>query len=396
LRAQHWLLLFIPFLAAAQTPIPQGARLDTIATGFLFVEGPVWSDSLGLLFSDVWTSTIYRWTPQSGATVYLHPSDSSNGLTFDLQGRLVLTQMQDRRVSRQEKNGTITPLASTYNGKRFNSPNDIVVRSDGSIFFTDPDFNIPRGEHAELSFKGIYRIDPAGGLHLLDSTFELPNGICFSPDENTLYVDDSNQCKIYAWDVLNDSTIANKRLFYTIPAVGYADGMKTDAAGNVFCAGPTGVWIISPSGAYLDKIVTPQNPSNCAWGDSGRTSLYITAGAGVYRMRFAVTGVEEHGALPARGFELFGNYPNPFNPTTTIGYRIGGSTRAPRTTSVHVNLAVVDVLGRVVATLVDGYQRPGRYAYQFPPSDISLASGTYFCRLTADGSFQTSAMVLLK
>ena len=144
----------------------------------------------------------------------MNPSDSSNRLTLDLQGRLILTQMELRRVSRRETNGTITPLASTYNGKRFNSPNDVVVKSDSSIFFTDPDFNIPIGEKAELSFKGIYRISPSGGLTLLDSTLDKPNGICFSLDESKLYVNESAQAKIYVWDVSGDS-LTNKRLIFS-------------------------------------------------------------------------------------------------------------------------------------------------------------------------------------
>jgi gluconolactonase len=267
---------------------------QVIATGFLQPEGPVWIDSLGLLFSDIKGNIIYQWSESSGkATSYINPSDSSNGLTLDNQGRLIICQMGKRRVVRREMNGTITPLAANYNGKRFNCPNDVVVKSDGSIFFTDPDFNIPVGQKAELSFRGIYRISMTGFVQLLDSTFDKPNGICFSPDEKKFYVNESPKGKIYVWDVVNDSTIINKTLLYTVPVQGYVDGMKTDQDGNIYCTGPTGVWIISANGDYLDKIVVPGSPSNCNWGDTDRKTLYITGGKSLYRVRPELTDVED-------------------------------------------------------------------------------------------------------
>ena len=247
--------------------VVSGGTVERLWTGFQFVEGPLWKDGVGLLFSDIYPSTIYRWSrSDSTMSVYLKPSDSSNGLTFDHLGNLILTQMQKRRIARQEPNGTITPLVSTYNGKRFNSPNDIVVSSSGAIFFTDPDFNVPAGQTRELSFKGIFRLSPSGRLQVIDSTFDKPNGICFSPDGHRLYVNESAQHKIYVWDVVNDSTFTNKRLFYTIPQTGYADGMKVDSSGNVYCAGPGGIWVVSPTGTYVTLITTPQTPTNCTWG----------------------------------------------------------------------------------------------------------------------------------
>src|ERR1700690_1860262 len=186
------LLLCLGATAYSKSPVPPGAKLEKIAVGILQPEGPIWIDSLGLLFSDIAGNKIYQFSPSdSSLKIFMSPSDSSNGMTLDLQGRLLLTQMLLRRVSRRETNGTITPLVSTYKGKKFNSPNDVVVKSDSSIFFTDPDFNIPNGQKAELSFKGIYRISPSGGLTLLDSTLDKPNGICFSLDESKLYVNES-------------------------------------------------------------------------------------------------------------------------------------------------------------------------------------------------------------
>ena len=172
------LLMVCSSVLYGQSPISPDAKLEKLATGLLQPEGPLWKDGVGLLFSDIKRNLIDVWSAlDSSVKVYLQPSDSSNGITFDRQGRLVLTQMRLRRVARQELDGTITPLASTYNGKKFNSPNDIVVKSDGSIFFTDPDFNIPFGQTRELSFKGLYRITPQSVLVLLDSTFDKTNCI---------------------------------------------------------------------------------------------------------------------------------------------------------------------------------------------------------------------------
>lgn len=279
---------FFSTLAYSQSPVPKDAKLEKISTGHVFVEGPVWKDGVGLLFSDMGSNTINKWTPENGTTVFLKPSSVSNGLTYDNEGNLILMQTGRRRVARLEKDGTTqTSLADKFEGKRFNSPNDIAVKSSGSIFFTDPDFNIPQGEIGELSIKGIYRLGKNGSIKLLDDTFDKPNGICFSPDEKKLYVCESPKAIVYVWDVDDDSTITNKKLFYAIPEKGYADGMKCDADGNLFCTGPGGVWVISPDGKLLDKITTLETPTNCNWGDSDRKTLYITAQTSVYKIRLA-------------------------------------------------------------------------------------------------------------
>jgi gluconolactonase len=376
--------------ALSQSPIPVGAKVEVIATGFTQPEGPVWKTGVGLLFSDIAKGTIWLWSPSdSTKKVYLKPSDSSNGLTFDRQGNLILTQMQKRRISRQESNGTITPLVSTYNGKKLNSPNDVVVKSDGSIFFTDPDFNIPSGQQKELSIKGVYRLSPAGILTVLDSVFDKPNGICFSPDEKKLYVNESPQGKIYSWDVVNDSTIANKKLLYTIPTSGYADGMKTDSAGNIYCTGPTGVWIVSPTGTYLDRIAMTIGPSNCAWGDADKKTLYITGGTSLYRIRLAkTTGIKNEGYLQPDSYKLYGNYPNPFNPSTMINYQLP--------TTNHVTLKIYDTIGREIATLVNEVKEAGLYNVQLSMNTEQLSSGIYFYRLKAGNFSATKKLVLLK
>lgn len=387
------LLMVCSSVLYGQSPIPPDAKLERLATGLLQPEGPLWKDGVGLLFSDIKRNLIDVWSPLDGSVkAYLQPSDSSNGITFDRQGRLVLTQMRLRRVARQELDGTITPLASTYNGKKFNSPNDIVVKSDGSIFFTDPDFNIPFGQTRELSFKGIFRITPEGTLVLLDSTFDKPNGICFSPDEKKLYVNESARCLIYVWDVIGDSILVNKQLFYTIPATGYADGMKVDPSGNLYCSGPTGVWIILPTGQYLGKIALTENPSNCAWGDNDRKTLYMTAGSSLYRIRTVTTGVKEEKQGPVPDdFELLQNYPNPFNGTTKLSYTV------PRTMSVE--LRVYDSAGHLVKTLVHETKEAGSYSATFDAS--SIASGVYFASLVSETdhkslSFQSMKMILIR
>lgn len=387
------LLMVCSSVLYGQSPIPPDAKLEKLATGLLQPEGPLWKDGVGLLFSDIKRNLIDVWSPlDSSVKAYLQPSDSSNGITFDRQGRLVLTQMRLRRVARQELDGTITPLASTYNGKKFNSPNDIVVKSDGSIFFTDPDFNIPFGQTRELSFKGIYRITPQSALVLLDSTFDKPNGICFSPDEKKLYVNESARCLIYVWDVIGDSLLINKRLFYTIPANGYADGMKVDPAGNLYCAGPTGVWIISPTGQYLGKIAMTENPSNCAWGDNDRKSLYITAGSSLYRIRTITAGLKEERQLPVPGsLELLQNYPNPFNGSTKLSYTISHT--------MSVQLRVYDSAGHLVKTLVHGTKEAGYYSETFDAS--TMASGVYFASLVSETDqksllFQSMKMILIQ
>lgn len=387
-------LLVMCFSASyGQSPIPPEAKLEKLATGLLQPEGPLWKDGAGLLFSDIKRNLIDVWSPSDGSVKpWLQPSDSSNGITFDRQGRLVLTQMRLRRVARQELDGTITPLASTYNGKRFNSPNDIVVKSDGSIFFTDPDFNIPFGQTRELSFKGIFRITPKGALFLLDSTFDKPNGICFSPDEKKLYVNESARCLIYVWDVIGDSLLINKKLFYTIPAVGYADGMKVDSAGNLYCAGPTGVWIISPAGQSLGKVAMIENPSNCAWGDNDRKTLYMTAGSSLYRIRTITTGLNENNqnSLPGE-IELRQNYPNPFNGSTKLSYFL------PRT--MGVKLRVYDSVGHLVCTVVQEIEGAGYHLATFDAS--TLASGVYVASLVTETgrnavSIQSKMMILIR
>jgi gluconolactonase len=379
-------LLFIFSFAPGHANAPADSIVERIATGFRFVEGPVWRDGVGLLFSDIHANKIYRWTQQTNTTVFLNHSDSSNGLTYDSQGRLILTQMQLRRVARRDTNGTITPLATNYGGKRFNSPNDLVVRSDGSVWFTDPPFNVPQGEQRELSFAGIFRINPSGSVQLLDSSLNLPNGICFSNDESKLYVNNSQAHIIYVWDIVNDSTIANKRVFATIPVNNYADGMKFDEYGNLFCTCGPAIWIYRPNGTLLDSMRVPETTSNCNWGDADRKTLFITAGTSVYRVRLATSDVKDRGSLHPAPFELYPNYPNPFNPTTNISFHLASRAVA--------SLKIFDSLGKDVSTLVSEELPAGSYTRQWDAKGI--ASGVYYYRLQSGEFVQTKKLLLLR
>lgn len=270
------------------------APVEAVSSGFQFVEGPVWVPEGYLLFSDIPASIIYRWSPgEDRAQVYRRPSGHSNGLTLDREGRLLVCE-HDRRVSRTEADGTVVTLAQTYEGKRLNSPNDIVVKSEGSIYFTDPPYGLPnQKEGQELDFQGVYRLAPDGTLTLLEDSMVRPNGLAFSPDEQVLYVDDSDLGHIRAFDVRPDGTLANGRVFAELKAPGkegVPDGMKVDLRGNVFCTGAGGIWVIDPAGVVLGVIEVPEVPANLAWGDDDLKTLYITARTGLYRLRVGTGG----------------------------------------------------------------------------------------------------------
>jgi len=380
-----FLLILTQTSAFSQTPLDPDAEVEQIADQIQQPEGPVWKDGIGLLFSDIRGDKIYKWTPDNGKEVYLDPSHNTNGLTYDLQGRLVAGQMGLRRVVRFEEDGTQISLADHYDGKKLNSPNDLVVKSDGAIFFTDPDFNIPWGESKELSFNGIYRISPSGELQLLDASLALPNGICFSPDESKLYVNDSQAHKIYKWDVVDDSTITNKQLLYTIPVNGYADGMKIDEDGNIYCTCSSAVWVVSPSGDLLGKIELPSyvSASNCAWGESDMKTLFITAGSSVYRTRPLSSAVREHGSNSPGKFRLFQNYPNPFNPSTNICFDLHASE--------IVTLKIYNSIGEEVETLIQGELPAGQHEIHW--SANNLAGGLYLYLLSA-GDFHDSKKMI--
>ena len=277
--------------------LPEEGTLDQIATGFGFTEGPVWCGN-HLLFSDIPQNRIVklrllREGPE--VTTYRQPSGNSNGNTLDNGQRLLTCEHTNRRVTLTEADGSIKVIADRYEGKRLNSPNDIVVRSDGSMYFTDAPYGLPNDGTGwkELPFNGVYRIATDGKLHLLVDDFDRPNGLALSPDEKILYINDTVRRHIRAFDVKPDGSIWNGRLFHdmALPEPGAPDGMKVDRKGNVYCTGPGGFWIFSPVGRCLAIIRPPELPANLAFGEADWKSLFLTARTSIFRIRLNVPGI---------------------------------------------------------------------------------------------------------
>jgi len=276
-----------------QDILDDSAKLEKVAGDFQFIEGPIWHPDGFLLFSDIPANIIYKFASNQQVEVFRHPSGKANGNTLDKENRLLTAEHENRRVSRTEKDGKIITLADRYEGKRLNSPNDLVVKSDGSIYFTDPSYGISK-EQQELGFYGVYRLASDGKLTLLVKDLVLPNGIAFSPDEQKLYVNNSEARYIAVYDVKPDGTVTNERLFADLKDAsqgGVPDGLKVDLEGNVYSTGPGGVWIFSPDGKLLGKISVPETATNLAWGESDRKTLYITGSTSLYRIRLKIAGV---------------------------------------------------------------------------------------------------------
>jgi sugar lactone lactonase YvrE len=277
--------------------VSSGVTVTKIAGGYKHAEGPLWNKDGSLLFSDVTGNRMVRWNESSGtAETYRAPSGYANGNAYDRHGNLYTAQ-HDRRVTRTTRSGQVETVADRFEGKRLNSPNDLVGRSDGSIYFTDPPFGLmgygPEKGESETGFNGVYRIAPDGTLSVLSKDLAFPNGIAFSPDEKKLYVDDTKDGTIRVFDVLKDGSIKNGKLFANLRIPGtdaFADGLKVDAYGNVYAANLDGVWIFSPSGQLLGKIAVPEVVSNLAWGGRDHQTLFITADTGVYEIHLKTRG----------------------------------------------------------------------------------------------------------
>jgi len=289
--------------------VPRGAVVEKLAEGFLFTEGPVWVPDGYLLFSDPNSNTIYRWSDSDGLSVFRTKSGytgadigeygqpGSNGLALDRDGRLTIDEHGNRRVTRLEKNGSLTVLADRYQGKRLNSPNDLVYRSDGSLYFTDPPFGLPKffaDPRKETPYSGVYRWSD-GTLQLLTTALSGPNGLAFSPDEQFLYLgnwDEKNKV-VMRYAVQSDGTLGDGRVFFDLtsaPGADAIDGVKVDQQGNVYVSGPGGVWIFSAAGTHLGTIAGPEHPHNFAWGGADGKTLYLTAQTGLYRIRLGISG----------------------------------------------------------------------------------------------------------
>jgi gluconolactonase len=309
--------------------VPAKPTLQKVATGpgFTWTEGPVWIPAGYLLFAEIPSNSIRKWTPGGGVSVFLQPSGykgsvpftgpepGSNGMTLDTRGRLTVAGHAQRdvwRLERVDPKAQVTVLADSYQGKRLNSPNDLVYKSDGTLYFTDPAYGLPKVDKdstKELPFAGVYRLPGAVNqkpgappdhdhLQLLTKELPRPNGICFSPDEKYLYVNNSEPKKLWMrYTVKPDGTITDGKVFFDATSdtrAGAPDGMKVDQSGNIYSAGPGGVWIFSPEGKHLGTLDIPERVGNVAWGGADHKTIYVAASSSIYRITLKIPGVYPH------------------------------------------------------------------------------------------------------
>ena len=275
-----------------------GSGIEQLVTGFRFLEGPVWYPGQNaLLFSDIIGDTMYRWSERAGVSVFREPSNMANGNTLDAERRLLSCEHATSRVSRTDTDGNYEVLASHFEGRELNSPNDIIVSRNGNIFFTDPASGrgVPYGveREQELDFQGVYKLNPDNReLTLLADDFVLPNGLCFSQDESRLFVNDTRRQHIRVFDVNADQTICNSRVWASTDGdlPGVADGMKLDSAGNLYSSGSGGIHVFDQQGTSLGVIRTPEVAANFTWGGEDLRDLLITATSSVYRLRVKIPG----------------------------------------------------------------------------------------------------------
>jgi gluconolactonase len=280
--------------------IDPAVELEQIATGFDFLEGPIWQPyEKSIIFSDILGNSIFRWTKKDGVKQLRRHSYMANGNSYDNQGRVVTCEHATSRVTRTDftNHSPLEVLATHYQGKQLNSPNDVIVKSDGAIYFTDPTsgrsegYGVPR--EPELPFCGVYRLNPdTQELTLLIDDFAKPNGLCFSRDEKQLFVNDTIRQHIRVFDVLDDGTVTNGRLWANLEGdwPGVADGMKVDSQGHIFSCGPGGIQVFTPDALCLGVILMPEHTTNFGWGDDDLCSLYLTAATSLYRLRVKVPG----------------------------------------------------------------------------------------------------------
>ncbi len=275
-----------------------GVEYERLADGLGFTEGPQWDPrQQRLLFTDIPGNAILQWSHAAGVRVFRAPSDMANGLTWDRDGRLLCCEHATSRVTRIESDGTVTVIAAAYEGKELNSPNDIVVKRDGGIYFTDPTYGRMKyygvARVPVLGFRGVYRVEPEGArIRLLADDFAQPNGLCFSIDERQLFVNDTERMHIRVFDVVGDGTLRNGRLWAELSGegAGAPDGMKIDREGNLYCCGPGGIHVFDRVATVLGVIRVPRPVANFTWGEDDLKSLFITATDNLYRIRVRVPG----------------------------------------------------------------------------------------------------------
>ncbi len=283
-------------MAESLDQIVEAGAAERVATGFVFTEGPLWHPEGYWLFVDVRREpgAIFRLAPGGEPEIFREPSNGSNGLTFDLQGRLIMCEGDGRRMSRRELDGSITTIADRWEGKRLNRPNDVVCHSDGSIYFTNPGGRIDPSER-EIDFSGVHRIAPDGAVTAVVNDIEYPNGLTFSPDESILYVANTRErMHIAAYDVQRNGTVTGGRVFADMSSAetdGVPDGMKVDSEGRVYCTGPGGCWVFTPAGQLIGIIRLPEIPANCAWGGPDNRTMLFTARTSVYTLRMTTPGI---------------------------------------------------------------------------------------------------------
>jgi len=281
--------------------VDENAEVEQIATGFTFTEGPIWMSDGSLHFSDMPGDKRRRWHPDEGVTVLRDPSNKCNGMTLDNDGNLIVCEHVTSSVVREKPDGTRETLATHWQGQELNSPNDVIVASDGSIIFTDPTYGRMPGfgleREQDLDFQGVYRLPAGGGeIELLVDDFMQPNGLCFSRDESLLYINDTTRAHIRVFDVGPNHALSSGRLFAEnigdgdLAKGGLVDGMKIDERGNVYVTGPDGVWVFGTDGEHLGTIEVPESVGNINWGDDDWRMLYIPSSTSVYRVRMKVAG----------------------------------------------------------------------------------------------------------
>ena len=280
--------------------VDENAEVERLATGFTFTEGPIWNaDEQALYFSDMPGNVRRRWSAEDGVREVMRPSNKCNGLTYDAEGNLLVCEHVTSSLIRERPDGTREVIASHFEGKELNSPNDVLVRSDGSIYFSDPWYGrmpvFGEERERELGFQGVYRIAAGGDPELVvdRDEFEQPNGLCFSPDESLLYVNDTPRAHIKVYDAAADGSLSNGRMFFDgigsgVIEEGIPDGMKCDERGNIWVTGPGGVWVISPEGEHLGVIEVPENVGNLTWGGPGWRHVFMPSSTSLYRVEVKV------------------------------------------------------------------------------------------------------------